>query len=376
MEYELGWLRNRLGVDRRRFLAVGRVNQDAQDEPFVMTVLGLRGSRRRNAVSSLHGDLTRRMWNGVYPGRSEEEVPIGHITNGVHALSWIAPAMKQVYDRALGPTWPVRQADPDTWRHVDQISPTELWETHLLLRRRLVDFVRRRLGSTSMLDARALTIGFARRFTAYKRPTLILSDLDRLARLLGQADAPVQIVFAGKAHPRDEGGKALIREVVGRSRDPRFVGRLVFVEDYDFNVARHLVQGVDVWLNTPLRPLEASGTSGQKAAINGVLNLSILDGWWAEAYDGFNGFAIGSADVHADAGVQWRRDATSLYDTLEAEVLPSFFDTDRTGLPLRWIDRMRRSIRMLAWRYNADRMVMDYVTRCYLPAAGARTTGM
>jgi starch phosphorylase len=203
-----------------------------------------------------------------------------------------------------------------------------------------------------------------------------LSDLDRLARLLGQADAPVQIIFAGKAHPRDDAGKALIREIAERSRDPRFAGRLVFVEDYDFNVARHFVQGVDVWLNTPLRPLEASGTSGQKAAINGVLNLSILDGWWAEAYDGFNGFAIGSPDVHADAGVQWRRDATSLYDTIEAEVFPSFFDTDRSGLPLRWIDRMRRSIRMLAWRYNADRMVMDYVTRCYLPAAGARTTGM
>ncbi len=248
-------------------------------------------------------------------------------------------------------------------------------ETHTVLKRNLVNFVRRRTNLPTVLDPRALTVGFARRFASYKRATLLLTDLQRLARLCADRDAPIQFVFAGKAHPRDDDGKRLIQQIVELSRDTRFAGRLAFVDDYDMNVARHLVQGVDVWLNTPLRPLEASGTSGQKVALNGGLNFSTLDGWWAEAYDGHNGFAIGSGSVHADPAIQWGRDAASFYDVLETEVAPLFFDFDAAGLPSRWIRFMKHSIMTLAWRYNADRMVIDYVNACYLPAAGGLTRG-
>lgn len=376
VERELGWLRQRLGLELRPFMTLGQADPSDPNQPFVMTVLALRASRRRNGVSSLHGELSRQMWHGLYPGRREEEVPIGHVTNGVHLLSWLAPEMKDIYDRCLGPGWAAGQADPETWAPLDRVDDGELWEAHVLLRRRLVEFVRRRVGDASVLDPRALTIGFARRFTAYKRPTLLLSDIERLAALCGDRDRPVQFVLAGKAHPRDEGGKALVRTVIDASRDPRLMGRLVFLEDYDINVGRHLVQGVDVWLNTPLRPLEASGTSGQKVVVNGGVNLSTLDGWWAEAFDGSNGFAIGNGRTNSDADVQWSRDAAALYDTLEGSVIPSFFEVDRSGIPRGWIERMRHSVQTLAWRYNADRMVMDYVTRCYLPAAGGLTSEM
>ena len=375
MEQQLGWLRARLGLDEGRFMALGRLDASNAQEPFCMTVLGLKGSRRRNGVSSLHGHVTRRMWQAVWRGRSEEDVPIGHITNGVHTASWLAPSMKRLYDRHLGSDWLSRQADRHVWQSFATIDEGELWETHTVLKRSLVNFVRRRTNLPALLDPRALTIGFARRFASYKRATLLLTDLDRLARVCGESSMPVQFVFAGKAHPRDDDGKRLIQQIVALSRDPRFAGRLAFVEDYDMNVARHLVQGVDVWLNTPLRPLEASGTSGQKVVLNGGLNLSTLDGWWAEAYDGHNGFAIGSGSVHAAPAIQWSRDAASLYDVLETEVTPLFFDFDAAGLPSRWIRFMKHSIMTLAWRYNADRMVMDYVDACYLPAAGGLTRG-
>lgn len=376
VEAQLGWLRSRLRVDGERFLAAGRVNSGDSREPLTMTVLGLKGSRHRNGVSSLHGHVARKMWNQVWPGRAEEDVPIGHVTNGVHLASWLAPSMRRLYDRYLGLDWTSRHSRPETWRGLAGLDEGELWETHVVLRRRLVEFVSRRVASSSVLDPLALTIGFARRFATYKRATLVLSDIDRLARLLSDSGRPVQLIFSGKAHPRDEGGKAIIRQIVELSRDRRFTGRLVFVEDYDINVARHLVQGVDVWLNTPLRPLEASGTSGQKVVLNGGLNVSVLDGWWAEAYDGENGFAIGSGAVHSDTAVQWARDAEALYRTLEQEVLPLFFDVDRDGLPRRWIDRMKRSITTLAWRFSADRMVIDYVNGCYLPAAGGTSVSM
>ena len=373
VERELAWLRTRLGLDQARFMALGRTDDRNMQEPFCMTVLGLKGSRRRNGVSSLHGHVSRRMWQSVWRGRSEEDVPIGHITNGVHTQSWLAPSLKALYDRHVGPAWVSRQAEPSAWQALDSVNDGELWEVHTFLRRRLIEFVRRRIHAPSILDPNALTIGFARRFAAYKRATLLLTDLDRLARACGHASTPVQFIFAGKAHPRDDEGKGLIQRVIELSRDARFAGRLVFVEDYDINVARHLVQGVDVWLNTPLRPLEASGTSGQKVAMNGGLNCSALDGWWAEAYDGQNGFAIGTDSVHADGAIQWTRDAASLYDILETEIVPLFFDVNAAGLPSRWIQFMKHSIMTLAWRYNADRMVMDYVDACYLPAAGGLT---
>ena len=373
MEQQLGWLRRRLGLEQGRFMALGRVDAANAQEPFCMTVLGLKGSRQRNGVSSLHGHVTRRMWQAVWPGRSEEDVPIGHITNGIHTTSWLAPPMKRLYDRHLGPAWPSHQADRHVWQSLANVDDGELWEAHTVLRRNLVNFVRRRTKLPSILDPNVLTIGFARRFATYKRATMLLTDLDRLARVCGTPSTPVQFIFAGKAHPRDDDGKRLIQQIVELSHDSRFRGRIVFVEDYDMNVGRHLVQGVDVWLNTPLRPLEASGTSGQKVALNGGLNFSTLDGWWAEAYDGQNGFAIGAGSVHADPSTQWSRDAASLYDVLETEVVPLFFDLDAAGLPARWIGRMKHSIQTLAWRYNADRMVMDYVNASYLPAAGGVT---
>ena len=375
MEQQLGWLRGRLGLDSAQFMALGRVDAANAHETFCMTVLGLKHSRRRNGVSSLHGHVARRMWGAVWPGRSEEDVPIGHITNGVHAASWLAPSMKRVYDRHLGSDWLSRQVDRHAWQPLATVDDGELWEAHTVLKRRLIEFVRHRTNVPSTFDPNALTIGFARRFAAYKRATILLTDVERLARLCWAPGTPVQFVFAGKAHPRDDDGKRLIQQIVELARDRRFAGRLAFIEDYDMNVARHLVQGVDVWLNTTLRPLEASGTSGQKAALNGGLNLSTLDGWWAEAYDGHNGFAIGQGSVHADAAIQWNRDAASLYDVLETEVVPLFFDLDAAGLPGRWIRFMKHSIMTLAWRYNADRMVMDYANTCYLPAAGALTRG-
>ena len=374
IESQLGWLRAAIGVSARDFMALGRVAPNDSNEPFGMTVLAIKGSRHRNAVSSLHAHVARRMWHPLWPGRSEEEVPIGHVTNGVHTLSWLAPPMKRLYDVALGADWPERQASANTWRGVFALNHAELWDTHTLLRRLLVEFVRARTGA--ILRPEALTIGFARRFTGYKRATLLLSDRDRLARLCGDQTRPTQFVFAGKAHPRDDEGKRMLQQIVELSRDPYFSGRIAVIEDYDINVARHLVHGVDVWLNTPLRPLEASGTSGQKVLLNGGLNFSVLDGWWAEAYNGRNGFAIGTGAVHRDGALQWTRDAVSLFDTLEREVIPTFYEGRDAGVPVQWVDRMKESIASLAWRFNADRMVMDYVAGAYLPAAGGLSLDM
>lgn len=370
MDQELGWLRDALGLPPRRFLGLGRVREDDDGERFCMTVLALRGARQRNAVSTLHGHVTRRAWRPLWPGRSEEDVPIGHITNGVHVPSWLAPSMKQLYDRYLASDWLTRQMEPSTWHPIERVDEGELWEVHTGLRRTLVDFVRRRAGAP-VLDPDAFTIGFARRFATYKRATLLLADRERFIRLCTRTDRPVQIVFAGKAHPRDDGGKRLIQEIAALGGDPVLRGRVVFVEDYDIHVARHLVQGVDLWLNTPQRPLEACGTSGQKAILNGVLTCSVLDGWWAEAYDGENGFAIGDGEAHADASVQWQRDAQALAATLEREVLPLFFHRDPAGIPRGWVARVKRAIVTLGWMYNADRMVTDYARGAYLPAVGA-----
>ena len=376
VDRELGWLRQALRVDRQTMMGQGRVNPMDEGEPFCMTVLALRGARWRNGVSGLHGHVARRMWQRLWPGRSEEEVPIGHITNGVHVRSWLALSMNRIYDRYLGSSWPAHQSDCATWSAIESVDDAELWETHEVLRRYLIEFVRSRAGRRDLLEEHALTIGFGRRFATYKRGTIVLTDLERLARLLGDSSRPVQLVFAGKAHPRDNPGKGFIQQVIGVSRDVRFKGRIAFIEDYDINVGRHLVQGVDVWLNTPLRPLEACGTSGQKVVLNGGLNLSVLDGWWAEAYDGHNGFAVGTSSVHTNPDVQWQRDAASLYDTLEQRVIPLFFDRDAAGLPRGWLAAMKRSIMTLAWRYNADRMVSDYVRHTYLPAVGGLVSAL
>jgi starch phosphorylase len=391
IEEYLGPLRDSLGLSHDRLMGLARVDPNNRSETFCMTVLALKLSRHANGVSALHGRVSRAMWSGLWLGRSEEEAPIGHITNGVHVLSWLASPMHALYDRHLGPGWEQRSGEPEVWANIEQVEDGELWETHQTLKSRLVDFVRRRVArqcerrgesaeaveeARVVLSQEALTIGFARRFATYKRADLLLGDRERLVRLVNNPLMAVQLVFAGKAHPRDEPGKKVLREIAQLTRDPRLAGRVVFIEDYDINVSRHLVQGVDVWLNTPRRPLEASGTSGQKVVLNGGLNLSVLDGWWAEAYDGSNGFAVGLGQTHTNPQVQDARDAQSLYRAIEEEVIPLYYERDFDGVPRAWIRRMKRAIRTLGWRFNADRMVMDYVRHGYLPAAGGLSCEM
>jgi len=389
IEEHLGPLRDELGLSQDDLMGFARVHPYEYQEQFCMTVLGLKLSRRANAVSSLHGDVSRAMWWGLYPEKPQDAVPIGHITNGVHVPSWLAPQMYRLYDRHLGVGWQGRSSAARTWEGIETVDDGELWETHLALKTRLVEFARRRAVEQSerraeakearrklekVLSPDALTIGFARRFATYKRANLILKDIERLAGMVNDPKRPVQFVFAGKAHPHDEPGKRVLQQIAEMMRNTEFSEKFVFIEDYDINVGRFLVQGVDVWLNNPRRPLEASGTSGQKVVLNGGLNLSVLDGWWAEAFDGLNGFAIGRGRTHSDMDVHDTRDGEDLYRVLHDEVIPLFYQRDRDGLPRGWIKRMKRTIRTLGWRFNADRMVMDYTRKCYIPAAGGTSS--
>jgi starch phosphorylase len=391
IEEHLGPLRDVLGLSHEGLMSLGRENPGNHHEEFCMTVLGLKLSRRANAVSALHGEVSRAMWTGLYPGRSEDEVPIGHITNGVHVPSWLAPQMFRLYDRHFGTGWHEHSGEATIWEGIEDVDDGELWETHLHLKSRLLDFVRQRAIEQAeyrgeapeilqrlsrVLTPDALTIGFARRFATYKRADLILADIERLASMVNDPKRPVQFVFAGKAHPRDEPGKQVLQKIAQMMRAPKFFEKFVFVEDYDMNVGRHFVQGVDVWLNNPRRPLEASGTSGQKVVLNGGLNLSVLDGWWAEAYDGLNGFAIGTGRTHSNMDVHDNRDGEDLYRVLKEEVIPLYYQRDRDGLPRGWIKRMKRTIRTLGWRFNADRMVQDYTLKCYVPAALGTSSDM
>ena len=385
VEEHLGPLRDSLGISFDELVGLGRVEPQNENEAVCMTVMGLKLSRRANAVSSLHGHVSRRMWSNLWPWRAEEEIPIGHITNGVHVPSWLAWQMQQLFDRNFPAGWLERMGEPDAWTSIYEIDPGELWETHTALKNMMLAFVRRRISrqcrrrgecddavetARHLLDPDVLTIGFARRFATYKRADLIMSDVDRLCRLLCDEERPLQIIFAGKAHPKDEPGKELIQKIATARLDPRFENRLVFIEDYDINVCRHLIHGVDVWLNNPRRPLEASGTSGQKVVLNGGLNCSVLDGWWAEAYDGLNGFAIGRGTAHVSEEISDERDRASLYDVLENKVVPTFYHRDADGLPQQWLRMMMHSIASLAWRYSSHRMVMDYARTGYVPAAG------
>ncbi|HET9359664.1 MAG TPA: alpha-glucan family phosphorylase [Vicinamibacterales bacterium] len=389
VEEHLGPLRDALGLSREALLGLGRVRPDDAGEEFCMTVLALKSSHRANAVSSLHGHVSRAMWRDLFPGLREEHIPIGHVTNGVHVHSWLAPQMRLVYERLLGADWITRGSDPALGEAIDRIDDGELWEAHLALKARLITDVRRRLvrqaerqGETPAVIAQlrrvlsrdALTIGFARRFATYKRANLLLQDVAGLEALVNHPQKPVQLVFAGKAHPLDGPGKTVLQEVATLARDPRFAGKVVFVEDYDIDLARHLVQGVDVWLNNPRRPLEACGTSGQKVVLNGALNLSVLDGWWAEAYDGVNGFAIGRGDTHSSTAVHDARDGDALVDVLSHEVVRLYYERDRDGLPREWISRVKHAIRTLGWRFSADRMVMDYVLKAYIPSVGGTSS--
>ena len=389
MEEHLGPLREQLGISHENMMGFGREYPTDHGEQFCMTVLGLKLARRVNAVSSLHGEVSRAMWKGLYPNRPEDAVPIGHITNGVHVPSWLAPQMCRLYDRHLGVDWQRHSGTAKTWAKIESVDDGELWETHLALKAQLIDFARHRARIQSerrneahatlqklskVLSPDALTIGFARRFATYKRANLILADMQLLASMVNDPKRPVQFIFAGKAHPHDEPGKRVLQQIAELMREPKFQNKFIFIEDYDINVGRYLVQGVDVWLNNPRRPLEASGTSGQKVVLNGGLNLSVLDGWWAEAYDGLNGFAIGAGRTHTNLDVDDSRDGEDLYRVLQEEVIPLYYQRDRDGLPRGWINRMKRTIRTLGWRFNADRMVMDYTQKCYIPAAGGTSS--
>ncbi|MDG2467691.1 MAG: alpha-glucan family phosphorylase [Pirellulaceae bacterium] len=391
VEEHLGPLRDDLGISFEQLMGLGRVEPQNKSETFCMTVIGLKLSRKANGVSQLHGHVSRRMWSGLWPWRVEEEIPIGHITNGVHIPSWLSVQMRRLFDRYFPKDWMDHMGEPDVWQGIYKVDPGELWETHNLLKNQLLHFVRRRIAANcrrreetgraietarQVLNPAALTIGFARRFATYKRAQLLFQDLDRIERIVNNQERPVQIIFAGKAHPKDDPGKQLVQSIVNMRHDSRFRDSVVFIEDYDINVCRHLIWGVDVWLNNPRRPMEASGTSGQKVVYNGGLNFSVLDGWWAEAFDGGNGFAIGDGSTHTDDSITDARDSESLYDVLENRIVPSFYQLDDDGLPIDWIQKMMNSISTLAWRFSSHRMVMDYTRNCYLPAAGGLSCKM
>ncbi len=357
--------------------------QPGGDQSFGLTPLALRTSGFANGVAELHGATSRRMWRGLWPELPVDEVPIASITNGIHTASWLSREMHELLDRYVGPGLRERPEDPAVWERGESIPGGELWRVHELRRERLVLFARerlraqwarqgsRRLASRAAEDALrpdALTICFARRFATYKRANLIFRDPERLARLVGDEQRPVQLIVAGKAHPADGPGKEILRGIVRESQRPRLRDRIVFLEDYDMNVARYLVQGADVWLNVPRRPLEASGTSGMKAAVNGALNLSVLDGWWAEGYSPDAGWAVGSGEQYEDPEENDAVEAEALYTLLEREVIPLFFQRDASGRPREWTAMMTAAIRRLGAAFSTGRMVREYAERAYLPA--------
>jgi starch phosphorylase len=371
-----------LNLGRDQFVDLAR-HKEPWGETFSMPILALRHSDGRNAVSELHGRVSRKIWHFLWPNiEDENDVPITYITNGVHTPTWMARRLRLLFDKYLGEGWLDRLDDPETWTKVDSIPDTELWAVRRHLKRKLALYmlgrVRTRwmegdlhpvqaIASGAMLDPNALTIGFARRFATYKRASLVFSDLNRLIEIINRPNRPVQIIFSGKAHPADEPGKMLIQEVYRVVKKAENGGRLVFLEDYDMNLARYLVQGVDVWMNTPRRPNEASGTSGMKAALNGALNFSVLDGWWREAFNGSNGWAIGE-DVDPGTEVQDETDAESLYDTLENKIIPLYY-TERGGedIPHKWVVMIKESLRTVTPQFSTRRMLKEYIDRLYMP---------
>lgn len=379
-----------LGLSREQFLALGARRLGDPWEPFGMTVLALRLTRAANGVSELHGQVSRKMWTILYPDRPEDKVPIGHITNGVHARTWTAPLLADLYTKYLGEDWSSHVVDPQMWAKVDQIPDEELWHRHQILKDRLVAHTRFKIkharqlrgedqgliqATDQLLDPKVLTIGFARRFSPYKRGALLLRDFERAIRLFGNPERPIQIVFSGKAHPADEEGKRIIQRLMEWCKHPALQNRVAFVEDYDIFTAQKLVHGVDVWLNNPRRPLEASGTSGQKVCFNGGINCSVLDGWWCEGYQtdangkGLNGWAIGEDAHTSDQDLQDQIDSESLYQLMEQEIVPLYYDQDENGVPHGWVQMMKASIRTNAPVFNTDRMIADYVAKMYAPGA-------
>jgi starch phosphorylase len=371
-----------LKLSRDQFFDIAR-HQMPQGETFSMGILALRNSRGRNAVSELHGDVSRKMWHFLWEEKDLGDVPITHITNGVHVSNWMARRMRVLLDKYLGTSWMDRLDDPDLWNNIDKIPDDALWGVRLHQKRKLASYLRERVrdrwahggfhpvqvvSSGVLINPYALTIGFARRFATYKRASLILTDVERLLDIVNRPNMPVQIIFAGKAHPADEPGKQLIQDVYRQVKRAETGGRLVFVEDYDMNLARYLVQGVDVWMNTPRRPYEASGTSGMKAAVNGALNFSVLDGWWREAYNGHNGWSIGQDRDLVSPNIQDEEDAESLYFTLEKQIIPLFYERDPKEISHEWIVRMKDSMKTNIPQFSTRRMVKEYVERLYVKA--------
>jgi starch phosphorylase len=370
-------------VHQAQVLALGRIRPNDDREQFCMTTLALKTSRAANAVSELHGDVSRRMWQPLFPDRPVDQVPIGHVTNGIHLLGWMKGTVRNFWKRKLGCDWERNINSPDFWNRVldpDFISDEELWALRYHLKREMIEFSRRRLLLQGervgpgdfiifdhLLNPDALTIGFARRFATYKRAPLIFQQFDRIVELVRDRTRPIQFVFAGKAHPRDDAGKRFIQHIIHLSRFTELKGHLVFIENYDMHVARQMVSGCDVWLNNPRRPLEASGTSGMKTTCHGCLNLSILDGWWREGYDQTNGFAIGTDSHPPDVKEQDLRDSENLFHVLTEEVIPAYFNRSAGGVPKEWIHRIRRAMATLIPRFNTDRMVREYTHNYYAP---------
>ncbi|MFC1729584.1 alpha-glucan family phosphorylase [candidate division KSB1 bacterium] len=377
---------DKLGITLKELLAFGRLNPDDEKEPFNMAFLAMHLSSYCNGVSKLHAEVSRNMWKNVWPGVPIDEIPITSITNGVHVRSWISHEMADIFDRYLGTDWIENPSDQNIWEQVEHIPPEEIWRTHERRRERLVAFARSKLRehleqrgaspfqimtAKEVLDPHALTIGFARRFATYKRGTLFLTNPDRLMKILLNKEYPIQFIFAGKAHPKDEEGKKLIKDIIHFSRDPQIRQRVVFLEDYDMNITRYMVSGVDVWLNNPLRPLEASGTSGMKAMYNGVVNCSVVDGWWAEAFDMGEdvGWSIGKGEVYEELAYQNQVESNALYNILEKEIIPLYYQRGDDGIPWGWIKKMKESMKILGKVFNTNRMVCEYANRFYVPAA-------
>jgi starch phosphorylase len=372
-----------LDIDRETFLDIGR-HAGSGESTFNMTILSLKTSDHHNAVSRLHGKVTRRMWCNLWLNCSEDDAPIKHITNGIHVPTWIALENRKLYDKYLGEDWIERHDDAELWKCIEDIPDEELWQVHLLLKRKLFHFILERaqqrwagsevapqqiLAMGSLLDHDTLTIGFVRRFAEYKRPDLLFRNIERLKKIINDRWRPVQIIFAGKSHPADTASKKLLQHVYNMARDRAFQGRIAFLEDYDMRLARYLVQGVDVWLNTPCRLQEASGTSGMKAALNGLLHLSVPDGWWLEAYNGHNGWSIGDESPKASTAEEDESDAESLYRLLEEEVVPMYYNRNRNGVPIKWMSVVKESIRSIMPVFNTRRMLKEYCKQMYLPAA-------
>ncbi|HSI84663.1 MAG: alpha-glucan family phosphorylase [Candidatus Methylacidiphilales bacterium] len=379
-----GSMVHELKITQDEFLRLGRSWEARPDEPFSMTILALRTSRQANGVSAIHGDVSRKMWQVVWPGVPAPEIPIDHITNGIHTLTWMAPEIRALFEKAGGAFWEDSLSSRESWKSQARISDEDFWSTHQALKNKLIGFARANLRNQRLrsgfsaedirlagevLEPNILTIGFARRFATYKRATLLFRDLHRLDAIVNNPDRPVQFLFAGKAHPADEPGKRLIQRIYQVAQMPQFRDRILFIENYDINVARYMYHGVDVWMNNPTRPLEASGTSGEKVPPNGGLNFSVRDGWWDEAYDGTNGWAIGEEVTSSDPNIQDEFDAVSIYSLLEERVAPLYYNRDSNGIPKEWLKWCRDSIETVSPVYNTFRMVQDYTTKFYRSAA-------